>query len=290
MNSKNTKRALVSSALAMLVCVAMLVGTTFAWFTDTASTSVNKIQSGSLDVDIVDANNVHIDTLNFIKAEGGKDEAILWEPGCTYNLTPFKIVNNGTLAHKYKAITFSNVKWEQFDKISNHPSGAEFNEPKVHIIACEEKIEFHGYNISAMNEGVRYTIEDNDAFELECDLNTSTISPHPGGHLEINLGIISAQLNEHGGNILLDNVVVATVPSQFHLKMSLMNGGDYEIEVDGHCVGHKYCKSKGKIDVIFAFLHDSHYCSQLSHAYIYDISMMKCIGSLSDSRHTVRFG
>ena len=104
MNSKNTKRALVSSALAMLVCVAMLVGTTFAWFTDTASTSVNKIQSGSLDVDIVDANNMHIDTLNFIKAEGGKDEAILWEPGCTYNLTPFKIVNNGTLALKYKVV------------------------------------------------------------------------------------------------------------------------------------------------------------------------------------------
>ena len=104
MNSKNTKRALVSSTLAMLVCVAMLVGTTFAWFTDTASTSVNKIQSGSLDVDIVDANNVHIDTLNFIKAEGGKDEAILWEPGCTYNLTPFKIVNNGTLALKYKVV------------------------------------------------------------------------------------------------------------------------------------------------------------------------------------------
>ena len=104
MNSKNTKRALVSSTLAMLVCVAMLVGTTFAWFTDTASTSVNKIQSGKLDVDIVDANNVHIDTLNFIKAEGGKDEAILWEPGCTYNLTPFKIVNNGTLALKYKVV------------------------------------------------------------------------------------------------------------------------------------------------------------------------------------------
>ena len=104
MNSKNTKRALVSSTLAMLVCVAMLIGTTFAWFTDTASTSVNKIQSGKLDVDIVDANNVHIDTLNFIKAEGGKDEAILWEPGCTYNLTPFKIVNNGTLALKYKVV------------------------------------------------------------------------------------------------------------------------------------------------------------------------------------------
>ena len=77
MNSKNTKRALVSSALAMLVCVAMLVGTTFAWFTDTASTSVNKIQSGKLDVDIVDATtNETIDTLNFTDVDGKTD--ILW--------------------------------------------------------------------------------------------------------------------------------------------------------------------------------------------------------------------
>ena len=51
MNStKTTKRALLSSVVAMLVCITMLIGTTFAWFTDTASTAVNKIQSGNLDV------------------------------------------------------------------------------------------------------------------------------------------------------------------------------------------------------------------------------------------------
>ena len=49
-SSKSTKRALVSSALAIFMCVTMLIGTTFAWFTDTASTAVNKIQSGTLDV------------------------------------------------------------------------------------------------------------------------------------------------------------------------------------------------------------------------------------------------
>ena len=49
-NTKATKRALLLSVMAMLVCVAMLVGTTFAWFTDSASTAVNKIQAGKLDV------------------------------------------------------------------------------------------------------------------------------------------------------------------------------------------------------------------------------------------------
>ena len=49
-NTKTTKRALLSSVIAMFICVAMLIGTTFAWFTDSASTSVNKIQAGTLDI------------------------------------------------------------------------------------------------------------------------------------------------------------------------------------------------------------------------------------------------
>ena len=53
-NKTVTKRALTTSALAILACIAMLIGTTFAWFTDTASTAVNKIVAGNLDVDIVD--------------------------------------------------------------------------------------------------------------------------------------------------------------------------------------------------------------------------------------------
>ena len=52
-SSKSTKRALVSSALAIVMCVAMLIGATFAWFTDTASTGVNKIQAGNLDVKLM---------------------------------------------------------------------------------------------------------------------------------------------------------------------------------------------------------------------------------------------
>ena len=110
-NSKSTKRALVSSTLAILMCMAMLIGTTFAWFTDTASTAVNKIQSGKLDVALemfdkaenkwVSAENK---TLDFVKAEGAESEEILWEPGATYKLPELRIVNNGNLALKYKVV------------------------------------------------------------------------------------------------------------------------------------------------------------------------------------------
>ena len=104
-SSKNTKRALFTSVLAVLMCVAMLVGTTFAWFTDTASTAVNKIQAGNLKVDIIGENSeAHVDTLSFTKAAGAEEgEQLLWEPGCRYLTEGFRITNKGNLALKWKA-------------------------------------------------------------------------------------------------------------------------------------------------------------------------------------------
>ena len=111
-NRKSTKRALLGSVMAMVLCLAMLVGATFAWFTDTASTNVNKIQAGNLDVALEMQNadgkwvSAEGKTLDFVKAADAKGEAILWEPGCTYELPALRIRNNGNLALKYKvAIT-----------------------------------------------------------------------------------------------------------------------------------------------------------------------------------------
>ena len=109
-NRKSTKRALLGSVMAMVLCLAMLVGATFAWFTDTASTGVNKIQAGNLDValEMKDASGNWVSaegkTLDFVKAADAKGEAILWEPGCTYTLPELRVVNNGNLALKYKVI------------------------------------------------------------------------------------------------------------------------------------------------------------------------------------------
>ena len=105
MKTTSTKRAFLLSVCSILLCLVMLVGTTFAWFTDTASTAVNTIQSGKLDVALemlVNGEWVSAEgkTLEFIKAQG--NDPILWEPGCEYKLPDLRIVNNGNLALKYK--------------------------------------------------------------------------------------------------------------------------------------------------------------------------------------------
>ena len=100
-NSKTTKRALISSALAILMCVAMLIGTTFAWFTDTASTGVNKIQAGNLDVKLMYSTDMQTWKEATDQTKLFDDNA-LWEPGYT-QVVYLKIVNAGNLALKYEA-------------------------------------------------------------------------------------------------------------------------------------------------------------------------------------------
>ena len=106
-NRKSTKRALLGSVMAMVLCLAMLVGATFAWFTDTASTGVNKIQAGNLDValEMKDGDNwvsAEGKTLTFKTKDNRAADQILWEPGCTYELPQLRVVNKGNLALKYK--------------------------------------------------------------------------------------------------------------------------------------------------------------------------------------------
>ena len=97
--STKTKKALRGSLFALFLCIVLLIGTTFAWFTDTASTGVNKIVSGKLDVELeysYDMNEwktADANTLLF-------NDNTLWEPGVT-EVVYLRVKNAGNLALKY---------------------------------------------------------------------------------------------------------------------------------------------------------------------------------------------
>ncbi len=104
--TKNTKRALLMSALALVMCFSMLIGSTYAWFTDSVTSAGNTIQSGTLDVDLVDTNgnSMEGEVIEFVTTDGRAQNKILWEPGCTYKTEPVFVVNNGNLALKYNIV------------------------------------------------------------------------------------------------------------------------------------------------------------------------------------------
>ena len=78
--STKTKKALRGSLFVLFLCIVLLIGTTFAWFTDTASTGVNKIQSGNLKVGFEYWNGQE-----YVDAKDATlfSEDTLWEPGHT---------------------------------------------------------------------------------------------------------------------------------------------------------------------------------------------------------------
>lgn len=104
-NRTSVKRSLLVSAIALTLTAALLIGSTFAWFTSTASTGVSKVEAGKLKVTLLNGDKElsSTDVLTWQKAEGQTGTA-LWEPGCTYNLEPITIKNTGSLALKYKIV------------------------------------------------------------------------------------------------------------------------------------------------------------------------------------------
>lgn len=111
MNRKNvTRNAFVTSAISLLLCVSMLVGTTFAWFTDSVTSAGNKVVAGNLDVELYQWTDA--DTPKKISEANaplfGEDglaqndaAATLWEPGKT-QVVYLSIKNEGSLDLKYK--------------------------------------------------------------------------------------------------------------------------------------------------------------------------------------------
>lgn len=103
-NKKGTKRALLTSMVSLLICMTMLIGTTFAWFTDEVTSSGNIIQSGTLDVTMewLDGTLAPEETAEWKDASSGAIfDYTKWEPGYV-QVRHVKIANVGTLALKYR--------------------------------------------------------------------------------------------------------------------------------------------------------------------------------------------
>jgi len=100
MTNKNTKKSLIASILVLCMCFTMLVGTTFAWFTDSATSSGNVIKTGTLDVEL----KKWTSATESVKIEKDSDPLFgadtIWEPGRT-QVVYLSVKNNGSLDLKY---------------------------------------------------------------------------------------------------------------------------------------------------------------------------------------------
>ena len=207
-NTKTTKRALLSSVIAMFICVAMLIGTTFAWFTDSASTAVNKIQAGTLGIQLLDneGNSLEGRALSWQKAAGAANEDVLWEPGCTYNTQQFYIENNGNLNLKFKflvsGITGDSKLVEAIDFTAMaDASWFKFNTGAVSIATSGAFDLLKGYDLDTLFYGTMHF----DEYVLE-----------PGD--KVGPIVISGHMKEEAGNeyrgLSIDGIGITVIATQ----------------------------------------------------------------------------
>lgn len=118
-----TRSALFTSIISLLLCVSMLVGTTFAWFTDEVKSGMNNIVAGNLDIELAYSKDAN--TWNTVKDATDLFGTTLWEPGHT-EVVYLRLSNLGTLALNYQLginvaseTAGTNVAGESF-KLSDH--------------------------------------------------------------------------------------------------------------------------------------------------------------------------
>lgn len=99
---RGTKIALISSVVSVFLCFAMLLGTTFAWFTDAAESKYNKVVTASLDVDLEFFNTQSNNWESIKESKSPIFNYLKWEPGYT-EFKVLKVENEGDLALTWDA-------------------------------------------------------------------------------------------------------------------------------------------------------------------------------------------
>ena len=218
MKKNTTKRSLLASVLALVMCVTMLVGTTFAWFTDSASTSVNKIEAGRLNVELLDESGQPLakDRTLVWKTT---DSKVLWEPNCTYDLEPFQIKNAGDLALKYKVV----LKASKIDKTANG---------KSLLDVIEWTVKVGGEVATVIKDGAAMKVENVLLADLGAEDGTAIID---GEKLTANAaakitvtGHMKAEASNDYQGLTIDGFGITVYAAQVNHE-SDSNGTDYDV-------------------------------------------------------------
>ena len=214
-NSKHTKRALLSSLVALLLCFTMLMGATFAWFTDNVSSTGNRIQSGDLEVDLVmdkpDANGNYDGVYEVIS--DGKDGDIFseatgngtrWEPGKT-EIVYLGVQNSGNLALKYNIILdiidggligsleyaiIDGAKAGELDSVSNWEDLKTYANGQTGDVTAGKIVAAQG---GVLDEIVNGTEKETDYFALAVHMKESATNEYEDKNITIDVNVIATQ-------------------------------------------------------------------------------------------------
>ena len=204
MTNKTTKNALISSVVALFLCFVMLIGTTFAWFTDEVTSKGNVIQAGELNIqlfqhtaegstEITDSSAPIFGKADSTTANANTADT-LWEPGKTQTVY-LSIKNGGNLALKYK------VAIEVVDSEKNLHEVMEYIiTPDATVDAPVAKDSLNWNVGTPVDEGVNVATEDvslavgaEHFFALSVHMDEYAGNEYMNGNVVFNIKLLAAQ-------------------------------------------------------------------------------------------------
>ena len=245
--STKTKKALRGSLFALFLCIVLLIGTTFAWFTDSVTSGMNQIKSGNLKVGLQYS---HDGGTNWKTVTENTDDIFakdaLWEPGHV-EYANLKVANLGTLALKYQLginigdeTPGTNVAGEQF-KLSDYLNIAVVDGANTYatradaLAAAADGVALTNYtktgeltpaSADKSNEAVTVIVYMPETVGNEANYKTGTEAP------TIDLGVKLTATQTPYENDSFDNQYDKNAASFDELKDAFANGGTIKVSKD----------------------------------------------------------
>ncbi|MBQ9557279.1 MAG: hypothetical protein IJU94_01595 [Clostridia bacterium] len=202
---KSAKRAFISSFMSFIMCFAMLAGTTFAWYTDSVTSSGNKIIAGTLDIQLwkYDGNNyvdISASTAPIFQSANlaQNNTETLWEPGKT-QVAYLKLVNNGNLALKYQvALKVYNIS-KKLNEVMQYTIVPDA-EPAEHAVSNWASVSAGATTTEAgtqtVSAAVPMDVGATHCFALVIHMDENAGNEYMGGEVDFDLTILATQYTQ----------------------------------------------------------------------------------------------
>ena len=224
-NKRTTKQQLVASIVLLFMCFSMLLGTTFAWFTDSATSAGNKIVAGTLDVELWMYDEAQAKYINigddatpiFGKAESLKAQNnnadTLWEPGKT-QVVYLKLVNAGSLDLKYTvAINVrDNADDKDLYKALEYAIAPNAKQSDTELPAWNGGTKVNVGNNVATASTVTMTAGAEHYFALSVHMLEEAGNEYQGGYVEFDIKVAATQVASEEDSFGPNYDVNATLP------------------------------------------------------------------------------
>ena len=270
-NSKTTKRALLSSVIALILCFSMLLGTTFAWFTDSVSSGVNTITAGNLDIEL----EYSKDYSTWAPVQDATQlfaDVTLWEPGTT-SVVYLRMTNKGTLALKYQfsmniasETTATSVNGSTF-KLSEHLKYGlvdctgvydDRNDARQAVAGSAESLANYSKNGTMVGKNDPAYVDQYMALVVYMPEDVGNEANYRGNvvpTIELGLNLVAAQLNHESDSFGSDydtNATFLNTDAQGNYLISNANELVYfakDVNVNGNSYAGKTVKLTANIDL-----------------------------------------